>query len=208
MQAPDLYLMFIKPVNRLNIPYMVTGVLAKDYVYVQEVSNKDVNQETFYDYNIDLFSDDIHTIGSDWKMYYFKGWEVSDTTVYFVLELLPGKDDNSVWKLYFTNFSGMGDGIYTFVQEELAASVNDVNKAFSTIYPNPAGNFVNLIYDIDGECELSIYNISGQIVYNETINNNEHLNKHQINVANLPAGFYNLILRTGKISSSAKFIKK
>ena len=28
MQAPDLYLIFIKPINRLNIPYMITGSTA------------------------------------------------------------------------------------------------------------------------------------------------------------------------------------
>ncbi len=189
-----------------SIPYMVSGVLSKDYVYVQEIRKTGLEQATCYDYDIELFSDNISTIGSDWKMYYFKGWEVADTVVYFVVD--STSVDKSIWKLYFTDFGGMSNGEYTFIQEKLTGSgIDDVNKAFSTVYPNPATNVVNLIYDIDGKCEVSIYNITGQLVYNEIINNNEYLNKLQINIENLQAGFYNITVRAGKKSSSAKFIK-
>ncbi len=189
-----------------KIPYFVSGVLAKDGVFVQEIRKSGLNQAECYDFNNEELSNVIKTIGSDWKAYYFKGWEVADTVVYFVQDSTA--IEKTVWKLYFTDFGGMGNGEYTFIKEAPEGmKIDKVNKTFTTVYPNPVENTVNLIYDIDGSCVLSIYNISGQIVYKENINHNEHLNKHQINVENLPAGFYNIILRGEQISSSTKFIK-
>ena len=190
--------------------YMVSGVLSKfsasNYgTVVQEVQG--VDQETFYGYDPEETSDMISEIGGDWKHYNLKAWEVHDDVVFFVQDV--SQDNPPVWKLYFTEFGGMGNGEITFIQENISGSgISNPNKAFSTIYPNPANDAVNIIYDIDGKCNIAIYDISGKIVYSEAANHNEKLNKHRLNVENLPAGFYNVIIRAGQVSSSAKFIKQ
>ena len=59
------------------------------------------------------------------------------------------------------------------------------------IYPNPATNHIN-IAGLDGETILEIYNISGQLVKQESITNNIE----RINIENLPKGIYNITLQT------------
>ncbi len=190
-----------------NIPYMVSGVLSKGNVAVQEVRQTGLNQATYNTFDENLFSKSISTIGSDWKSFNMGTYtyDIIDTVVYFVREL----PDGAIWKLYFTGFGGSATGQYTFIQEKLThLNVSDINKSFATVYPNPTSDYIILIYDIDGPCSVKIYNIKGQLVYSEMINNSNQLNKQRINIENLPAGIFNITVSNRNKVSSVKFIKK
>lgn len=194
-----------------TIPYMVSGVLSKHNVVVQEVEEEGLDQATFIDYNHDLFSENISTIGSDWKMFNLTTYEyeVSKDVVFFVKEIVPEKPAGDVWKLYFTAFDGMSTGNYTFIQQKMAnVSINNDNTAFSSVYPNPANSYIYLIYDIDGECDITIYNTTGQVVYQEKVNYHSQLNKHRIDVSNFSSGLYYLSVGNADASSATKFIKE
>ncbi len=117
---------------------------------------------------------------------------------------------NSIWKIYFTDFTGMMSGKYVFMEEKLGVIGLDENgQAFSTIYPNPViNNTLNIIYAIDGKCNLTIYNVEGKAVYSNIISHNDELNKHSLDVANLQSGVYTLVIKGEKGTTSAKFIKK
>lgn len=204
--AADWQLLFTKYYD-YTIPYYVSGVLAKSGVAVQEVRESGLNQETFTDYDEAEFSENISTIGSDWKSFNMgtMQYDIVDTVVYFVREL----PDGDIWKMYFTEFGGSSNGNYVFMQENLSATgINDINQSFSTVYPNPVASDLNIIYDIDGECTLSVYNMTGQLIYSENIRNNEHLNKHSLNVSGFQSGIYNLVIKGKTQTTSTKFIKQ
>jgi hypothetical protein len=174
---------------------------------VQEVRETAMDQSTYNTFDYGSFSENISTIGSDWKSFNINTfqWELIDTVVYFVRALGGG----DVYKIYFTDFGGSGTGVYTFVQENLGSNdISTINEAFTEIYPNPARDQINLIYDIDGACSLNIYDLNGRLVYSENIEHNEDLNKHQINIEHLPAGLYNLTVTDNVKRGSVKFIKK
>jgi hypothetical protein len=188
--------------------YMVTGILSNNEVFVQEVKESGLDQTTYKDYDIEQMSDVISTIGSDWKEFDMTNmvYVVSDTTVYFVQDQ-SATSDGSVWKIYFTAFDYTA-GKFSFVQENLSTGINYNENVHLTIYPNPAGDFTNLIYDVDGEITMSIYDINGKLVYGEVIDHNDRLNKHQIDVSGLSSGFYTVLLQNEEISASVKLIKQ
>lgn len=205
-KATDWQLLFTRYYDT-TIPYYVTGVLAKQGVGVQEVRQPGLNQETFTAFDENGFTENIGTIGSDWKSFSMStfSYVTVDTVVYFVREL----PDGDVWKLYFTGFSGSSTGEYKFMHENLTTTgVRDVTKGFSSVYPNPVTSFVNVIHDIEGESLLSVYNMSGQLVYTENVFGNESLNKQVVNVQHLPNGIYNVVIKGANKISSSKFIKR
>jgi len=187
-----------------TIPYFVSGVLANSTVVVQEVKADGLDQATFKEYDNELFTDNISTIGSDWKTFSGTAYECADDVVYFINDL----PNNTIWKIYFTNFTGSSEGKYTFVQENLSATSVNENNSFSVIYPNPASDIINLIYDINGKTNISIYSITGKLVYNETVTKMDKLNKHQIDVSNFTSGIYNVVINSENKISTTKFIKK
>lgn len=190
-----------------TIPYYVSGVLANQGVVVQEVRKSGMNQSTFNTFDLTAFSENISTIGSDWKTFNMAAmaYDIVDTVVYFVRK----NPDGAVWKLYFTEFGGMANGKYTFIQEEVSSEgVEETTKAFLSVYPNPATSHISAVYDIDGPTRIAIYNMVGQEVYAETVDNNNQLNKHVIDVQNLPQGVYNMLISNGQKNQTTKFVKQ
>lgn len=190
-----------------NIPYYVTGVLVNSGVKVQQVN--DVSQTDFKDYQTALFNDTISQIGSDWKSFSMASftYEVDPEVVYFVQD--TAGTDNSIWKLYFTAFSGSTLGAYSFVKEKMnATSVKTLSDHNLTVYPNPASNEINVIHDFSGNTEITIYNIWGQPVYRTQNFEAAGLNKNTVNIESLPTGLYSLLIRSGNDVKTVKFLKK
>jgi len=186
-----------------TIPYYVTGILSDPDVRVQQVD--DVDQGTFETYHSGLFNDTvINEIGSDWKTYNGT-YEIDNNRVYFVHDTT---EMASLWKVYFTAFSGSSTGTYTFMQENLSYTGISEMDAVSSIYPNPTKNDINLMYAIDGKTNISIYDITGKMVFSTQVNYNNGLNKQVINVENFAPGIYNVVMQSDKKRSSAKFIKQ
>ncbi len=174
---------------------------------MQEVRQSGLDQEHFTEYDANNFGNDISTIGSDWKSFNLTTYqyEICDTVVYFLRE----GADGDIWKLYFTDFGGSSTGKYSFVQEKLfSASIETSETAFSSIYPNPTTDNINIIYDINGKVNLSIFDINGKLVYSEIINHSSNLNKHTVNVSNLSSGTYQILIRNNSQWTTHKFTKQ
>lgn len=189
-----------------SISHMVSGVLSNSDVKVQEVKQDGLNQETYNTYDASEFNEEINTIGSDWKSFDMgtMTYTIADDVVYFVRE----GEDGEVWKMFFTGFGGSTTGDFTFKIEKILTNIDNAeNRAFSTVYPNPANNMINIIYDIDGKANLDIVDINGKIVYSESINHNNSLNKHSVDVSNLEAGIYFVMIKKNSQYTSYKFIK-
>jgi hypothetical protein len=106
-----------------TIPYVVTGILTNNMTYIINPSTNttadsgvfaaklsNVNVSTT-DYSTAKFSNNISTIGWDWKSFNSQTYTytVTDSLVYFV------KNRNSkVYKIVFTGFAGSGTGIIKF----------------------------------------------------------------------------------------------
>jgi len=187
-----------------NIPYFVTGVLANSGVKIQQV--RGVSQINFEDYTIKLFNDTLSQIGSDWKKFTTQ-YVIASDVVYFVQD--TAGTDKSIWKLYFTGFSGGSTGTYSFVKKNLSTTgVKNVADRNLTVYPNPASHEINVIHDFSGNTEIIIYNISGQPVFKSQNSESQGLNKNTLNINALPAGMYSLLVRSGDDVKTVKFLKK
>ncbi|HSN50604.1 MAG TPA: T9SS type A sorting domain-containing protein, partial [Bacteroidales bacterium] len=65
--------------------------------------------------------------------------------------------------------------------------INETTKATVTVGPNPATDFVN-VTSTNTIKEVQVYNLLGQIVYNQKVNNTSLT----INTASLQSGLYNV----------------
>ena len=63
----------------------------------------------------------------------------------------------------------------------------------SVIYPNPAGDFINIQYWSDHQLNVEIYDLNGRKIISNPIQFN-NLNRFRINVSNLIQGFYIIYL--------------
>jgi hypothetical protein len=194
-----------------NIPYYVTGVLANsERVVVQQVD--DVDQPTFEDYDESMFTDIYTEIGSDWKEFNMNTfqYELDENRVYFIKELQNDGVDSTYWKLYFTGFTGTSEGKYTFEQKQLASTLSIFEErtiSLIEVYPNPASDKINLVVDANGEAIIRIMDLSGRIVFNNTINSQgfDHVG---IDVSHLIKGYYLVTVEINGAVSQSKFVKQ
>ncbi len=189
-----------------NIPYYVTGVLSNSGVKIQQV--RGVSQTDFTGYKTSAFNDTLSQIGSDWKSFNMATFRyvVVPDVVYFVQDTAGA--DKSIWKLYFTGFSGSATGTYSFTKMKMVTTgAKNPEERNLTVYPNPANHEINVIHDIKGDTEITIYNISGQPVFKTRNFENAGLNKNTLNISSLPTGIYSLHIRSGNDIKTVKFLK-
>lgn len=100
---------------------------------------------------------------------------------------------NSIGGLYVAKF-----GNYT--------SVNELNSDLTILtYPNPATDYVQIFISKEINCNATICNTVGEVVYHQAIQNQNDI---KINTATFPAGIYYLRLISDKINLTKKFIKQ
>ena len=63
----------------------------------------------------------------------------------------------------------------------------------SVIYPNPAGDFINIQYESDHQLNIEIYDLNGRKILSKPVQFN-NLKRFRINVSNLIQGFYIIYL--------------
>jgi hypothetical protein len=63
----------------------------------------------------------------------------------------------------------------------------------SVIYPNPAGDFINIQYESDHQLNIEIYDLNGRKILSKPVQFN-NLNRFRINVSNLIQGLYIIYL--------------
>lgn len=186
--------------------YYVTGVLQNANVTVAQVAEAGtVENPAVPQVESDAYSDEINTIGDDWKSYTGGTYVIADNAFYI-------KSGNSVYRIYFTNFAGQGTGNVTFnAQDVTTLSVDDVvgNLSFG-LYPNPSTDKnVTLLYDLQNGSDknlVSIYNLSGAKVYETEVSNNTGFYSTNLNLSNLSAGVYVVKMQAGAASVTQKLI--
>ena len=192
-----------------TIPYMVSGVLTNDLlVMAQEVKEEGIDRETFVDYTDSAFSSEISIIGSDWKTFSMAtmSYEVDTNTVYFLKKY--GETDSTYYKLYFTAFD-YTVGTYVFVEEKLSAvsSRAPEENMLLNLYPNPASDRLNLVYDHVGEMELTVFDATGRVVLSSS-HTGAGFSQVALDISSLEHGIFFLRVKAGDSSNVLRFIKQ
>lgn len=172
----------------------VTGLLQNKEV--EAVKAYPVNDLSTEDYSSWTFGSATNTIGYDWKSYDYDNdlYNIADSTVYFV------KTANlDVWKIVFTGFGGSANGNYIFTKKKLdepSSGISELANNFTTleVYPNPAKNFVNIIYNYTDSktfnTTVNVMDLAGRLVLQKEISVQSGLNKETLNIASLERGVY------------------
>ncbi len=82
------------------------------------------------------------------------------------------------------------------------SGLSDVNGP-TNIFPNPANNYLNVLVKNDVESTYQIYDVTGKVLINGLLNSDVN----QINLSDLPAGFYVIKLISSHNQSVNAFVK-
>jgi hypothetical protein len=208
--ASDWDFIFRKYDTFLNQPppgqyYNVAGVLHNPNIEVAE--NDEPNGMPA---NPDLtYSDDINTIGYDWKAFGASGFVVNSDRAFYIKYT-----DNTIYRLTFTAFSGSSSGDLSFVFNDVTTSLSiegvSENVSFG-IYPNPsADKQINLIYDVNTlnttNNNVAIYSTTGQMVFQSELKSNSGFYNKSLDLSSLSGGVYILQFTSGESTTTKKII--
>jgi len=196
-----------------NIPYIVTGVLSNDdHVLAQEVRESGMDQSTHNSYVDTAFTDTISIIGSDWKTFDMGSFTylLNDTVVYYLKTDDGDSTTNSAYyKIYFTGFTGSSEGKYTFMQERLTFVSVGKNKVMNLlqVYPNPAADHINVVFDLVGRSEIDIIDMTGRLVRTTRYDASGFTNL-SLDVSSLNPGVFFVRVSAEGESNVLRFIKQ
>lgn len=144
------------------------------------------------------FTDEINTIGYDWKTY-TGTYTIVDDLTYFV-----ETQEGDIWKLIFTQFEGSSNGNIHFTKEKIAtAGIAEYTGADIHVYPNPAIDVIN-VKTANAISSISIIDLAGKTVKEVKSNN---LLSIQISTLDLNNGVYILnTLDDSNRSSSTRIV--
>ena len=178
------------PTSGKIVPYPLTGVLADDSVKVAKAAHFDLKSN---DYSKQTFLTSISAIGAGWKVFNqnTNAYTITDSLAYFV------KAKNGViWKLIFTGYGGVSNGNFVFNKTALTTNVVDVQNGTASfaVYPNPAlDGQIHILYDAGHNAKslsLQLFDISGRVMYNQSLDKTEGLHPFDLPQLNLSAGIY------------------
>ncbi|AOW20183.1 T9SS type A sorting domain-containing protein [Urechidicola croceus] len=185
-----------------SLYYGVTGTLHHSDITIaenDESAGADVS-------NLE-YSEEINTIGYDWKSYTGSGYEVSADQVFYVKYA-----DDTIYRMYFTAFEGSATGNLSFNFEDVTStmSVDETNLLSFGVFPNPSSDKkINVVYDTkvnSDSSSISIFNITGSKVFEKSISNISGFYNSQLDLSSLSAGIYILKLKSGDSYASKKIV--
>jgi hypothetical protein len=185
--------------------YVVTGTLQNPNVTIAK------NDEPTGEGNpngLD-YSEDINTIGYDWKVFDGSGYAVNSDMTYYIKY-----DDSTVYRLAFDTFEGGSTGNLSFNFEDVSdlLGLENITEGVTFgMYPNPSTDkMVNIVYDLKNsssqENNISIYNIQGQLVHTSKIDANNGFYNKTLDLSSLSSGIYIVHFKAGDSSTSKKLI--
>lgn len=152
------------PSSDYNPPYVVTGILQNVGVEVAEVHPVS-DPETDGSFASATYSEEINTIGYDWKTYN-GSYVIADSLVYYIKD-----QSGTYWRFVLTGFSGSAAGKTNFKKEKITALSVDENKLLITgLYPNPANQEVTILVDSKLDAAVQLVDMTGKVVYETTTN--------------------------------------
>ena len=177
------------------VNYTVTGVLSNKGIEVAKAKNIEPATVDYTDYE-DAYITDINAVGWDWKSFQ-DAWFIATDVVYFV------KANNTIWKLRFVDFEGSSTGVTTLEKTKVGeyTSLKEMPKNVSVfeVYPNPASNFTNVVFEVTTsvkDAQVKVFNQLGELVQSQKVGLHQGLNAYKLPL-HLSAGTYYLSLQIG-----------
>lgn len=195
-------------IDYITLPLIDTGQNLPPYFETFPETDAVINEEYYYHIFVNDLNDDTLEIECTQK----PGWlnfEI-DSVNSAILSGIPLEENIGIDTVILT----VTDGIDTLTQNfNITVSPNLIieleNNPFNLmIYPNPAGNNINITYtsEKDNIFYIQILNSLGKTVLNNKVNSNYGINKQSINLLNLSNGLYFIILTDANTYSIKKFI--
>ena len=103
----------------------------------------------------------------------------------------------------------MSEGKYTFMQERFSGvSIGKQHLIpILQVYPNPASEYLNVVFDHTGETALQIFDMTGRAVYS-TIHDAGGFTNLSLDIAELNPGLFFLKVNSGDRTGVIRFIKE
>lgn len=185
--------------------YLVSGVVSNYGVEVAEVYPVN-NPTSFNDWQNQSYSQNISTMGYDWKSY-SGSWTLEDSLVFMVKSV-----DGDYWKLQFTGFGGSSNGNFIFSKEKLStvsADKIEPNTSQLFLFPNPVNDALTLMLDADfGHADLAISDIHGKIISTYSFIHPGGMQTSIFSTTELNSGIYMLSIRINEQTHFLKFVKQ
>lgn len=182
--------------------YPVTGVFHNPEVSVAENVEPNGTPDTS---NL-TFSDDINTIGYEWKNFNGTAYDIETDTYYYVKY-----SDGTVYRFHFTSFDGSSTGNLTLEYEEvtnlMSTVVFDKENSFS-IFPNPSSDGrVEILYNNQTRenANVAVYALTGKKVFQTQLKNEGFYNQ-VLDLSDLASGVYLIKFQSGDFSTTEKII--
>jgi len=164
-----------------------------------------INSISFPTESLGMFNTSADTNGTSYALIYHTSdagatWSTPDSIADLLLGRLHAPTPNDAWivasfgKIYYGVPSSTG------IAEEVISDVR--------VYPNPAGNVINIELDAarNSEVSYSVLNVAGSVLATGSYYSNE---RHTLNIDFLKAGVYFIMLENGSQDMKpVKFIKK
>lgn len=168
------------------------------------------DSSTYEDYSAHTLSQEINTIGYEWKTFDMGTftYSIDDSTVYFVKA-----KNGDYWKMVFTGFGGSTTGDMEFTKKKLGSvGINEFEtESFVQVYPNPSQTNQNISLVLDSKnpenIKVNMIDLSGRIVSKQNINVQPGLNTYTITAPAI-AGQYILQVAGQNIHTTTKIIIK
>ena len=189
--------------NVSGTKYNVTGALSSDNVTVATATGDSTNSLAY--------SEDINTIGWNWKSLNSSfTYNVDSDSKFYIKD-----KDESIYKMYFTQFEGGSTGNLAFNFEDVTETLNieEVGESIAFgIYPNPVkfDRKINIIFDVNkvnkNDNKIEIYNLSGQRVLETSVTNSLGFYNREISLSSLNTGIYMLKFSSGNYQKTKKIV--
>lgn len=190
----------------LNTYYPVTGVLAHQDARIAQVGN--VNNVYTEPHTGHTYDSLINVIGYDWKSWNGSSYDIEDSLVYFVQN-----QNNHIFRLVFTDFTGSSTGEYHLDREQITGvGIDELIENTNTIlniYPNPTSSNVTVTFNaVTYNTNISLFDLTGKEVLSQQLNVSKGLNQQNLTLNNLKQGIYFLRITSGTNTSTQKLIIK
>ncbi|WP_288764040.1 HmuY family protein [uncultured Weeksella sp.] len=182
-----------------TIMYPVTGILQSDLVKVAKTEAGNPSDD-------DAYKAEINSIGYDWKTFNGSTYSLSNLN-YFI----KNTNTNRIYRLNFTGFEGSSTGKITFDYEDVTSSlsISDIRTSNFDVYtiqsePKTIQVVFNGQFSTNENMLISVFNLNGQIVHQESYRPSAQFTTKKINLSKLGSGIYIVNIESNGIKKSKK----
>lgn len=189
------------------IYYPVVGFFQNTNLWVAQVENLSDEKP-----NVSAYDPTMNTIGYDWKSFVDGSYQYPERT-YFLQRFNDNgagpEPEGTVYRLRFISYEGGSQKTSTFELDNITLSYSEDKTLSFGVYPNIIENgSADLVYNLNGNSEIKVYDAAGNEVLSNNIIGNGKLNRIDLELNTLGSGRYFVKLVNGNQFTTSSFIIK